>query len=345
MLKGYRRTWSRGRRVKGVRFLFFISAGRSSDCEAAKCLKGGLPVQYFILMGSIGVRGVSGEEQWEKSGENIRTRWKTRCRQERRAKEAEGEREGAEKKGSRLEKNGERNRNGGEKQERMSANKKGCLQSSRRMSSCDIKTKRGMQWKQAKCNVRPSSLWNSTFFFTFLYLLSLILQFYSLITIFKNLFFLNFTLFIAPTYSVWTPDPQLFSQKHKTLTCFSWTRELIQSAAPPHKRKKQINKFYHQVETDFSSEFERSNGNSVKTNRTWKKHLKTKGRFKDLVFEFHSKQKKNRLNFLSSQVLDDEISGFNQSFSYLHTCLTPVKHLHVAIILMFLTHFSEQSAH
>lgn len=50
----------------GVTFLSFISAGRRTDCEAAKCLEGALPVQYFILIEPSGVRGVSSEEQWEK---------------------------------------------------------------------------------------------------------------------------------------------------------------------------------------------------------------------------------------------------------------------------------------
>lgn len=49
----------------GATLLSFISAGQGTDCEAAKCLKGALPVQYFILMGPSGVRGVSVEEQWE----------------------------------------------------------------------------------------------------------------------------------------------------------------------------------------------------------------------------------------------------------------------------------------
>lgn len=48
----------------GVTFLSFISL-LGTDCQSAKCLEGAFPVQYFILMGSSGVKEVSGEEQWE----------------------------------------------------------------------------------------------------------------------------------------------------------------------------------------------------------------------------------------------------------------------------------------
>lgn len=56
----------------GATLLSFISAGQGTDCEAAKCLKGALPVQYFILMGPSGVRGVSGGAMGESVG-NIHT--------------------------------------------------------------------------------------------------------------------------------------------------------------------------------------------------------------------------------------------------------------------------------
>lgn len=63
MAEGCGRTWRRS--GYGVTFLYFTSPGLTRECEAAKCLLRACPVQYFILKVASGLRGVSGEEQWE----------------------------------------------------------------------------------------------------------------------------------------------------------------------------------------------------------------------------------------------------------------------------------------
>lgn len=94
----------------GVTFLSFISAGSGTDCEPAKRLEGASPLQYFILMGSSGVKGVSGEEQWENPEGTFIPGEKHRVceRQVQREQREEGRRR--RKKGSGLQKDGERNR-------------------------------------------------------------------------------------------------------------------------------------------------------------------------------------------------------------------------------------------
>lgn len=51
----------------GFRVLYFYLSSqldRGTACETAKRLEGALPVQYFNVMYTSGVIGVSGEEQW-----------------------------------------------------------------------------------------------------------------------------------------------------------------------------------------------------------------------------------------------------------------------------------------
>lgn len=86
---------------------FYLSSARQgTNCEAAKGLEGALSVQYFILMGSGGV--IKGQ-RWRamgKSGGDFHTWRKTLCLQERRAKRAEGSRQGQQDGGEGLQKKG-----------------------------------------------------------------------------------------------------------------------------------------------------------------------------------------------------------------------------------------------